>query len=54
MLRKELAQREIDRERQKAEWEMKERQVEEYKRRDEEMMKKHAEEMQLRLQTVSI
>ncbi|KAI5720440.1 hypothetical protein M8J77_006595 [Diaphorina citri] len=49
MLRKELAQREIDRERQKAEWEMKERQAEELKRRDEELMKKHAEEMQLRL-----
>lgn len=45
----ELRQREADRERQKREWEMKERQQEEQRRVDEDMMRRQQEEMQLRM-----
>lgn len=45
----ELRQRELDRERQKREWEMKERQAEEQRLADEERMRRQQEEMQLRM-----
>ncbi len=45
----ELRLREMDRERQKIEWEMKERQAEEQRRMDEEMMRRHTDEMSLRM-----
>ncbi|CAH0765312.1 unnamed protein product [Bemisia tabaci] len=49
MLREQLRQRELDRDRQKLEWEMKERQVEEMRRQDEELTRRREEEMSLRM-----
>lgn len=49
ILREQLRQRELDRERQKREWEMKERQAEEQRLADEERMRRQQEEMQLRM-----
>ncbi|KAJ1531591.1 hypothetical protein ONE63_000263 [Megalurothrips usitatus] len=49
MLREQLRQRELDRERQKRDWEMKERQAEEQRRQDEEMMRRQQEDMSLRM-----
>lgn len=49
ILREQLRQRELDRERQKREWEIKERQAEEQRRADEEMMRRQQEEMQMRI-----
>ncbi|RZF36301.1 hypothetical protein LSTR_LSTR006806 [Laodelphax striatellus] len=49
VLREQLRLREMDRERQKREWEMKERQAEDQRRVDEEMMRRQQEEMQLRM-----
>jgi len=45
----ELRQRELDRERQKRDWELKERQAEEQRRKDEEMMRRQQEEMSRRM-----
>lgn len=45
----ELRMREQDKERQKREWELKERQAEEQRRNDEELMRRQAEEMQIRM-----
>lgn len=45
----ELRQREMDRDRQKREWEMKERQQEEQRCKDDEMMRRQQEEMQMRI-----
>lgn len=45
----ELRQREMDRDRQKRDWEMKERQQEEQRRKDEDMMRRQQEEMQMRI-----
>lgn len=45
----ELRQRELDRERQKRDWEIKERQAEEQRRQDEEMMRRQQEDMSLRM-----
>lgn len=50
ILREQLRQREADRERQKQEWEMKERHAEEQRRCDEEAMRRQTEEMHLRMQ----
>uniref|UniRef100_A0A8D8REN1 Hrp65 protein n=1 Tax=Cacopsylla melanoneura TaxID=428564 RepID=A0A8D8REN1_9HEMI len=50
ILREQLRQREADRERQKQEWEMKERHAEEQRRCDEESMRRQTEEMHLRIQ----
>lgn len=44
-----MRQREVDRERTKIEWELKERQAEEQRRLDEEMMRRHADEISLRM-----
>ena len=49
MLREELRARELDRERQKQEWEMKERQVEEQRRRNEEQIRRQEESLQARM-----
>lgn len=49
LLREQLRLREQDKERQKREWELKERQAEEQRRNDEELMRRQAEEMQLRM-----
>ncbi|XP_067013270.2 hrp65 protein isoform X2 [Anabrus simplex] len=49
ILREQLRQRELDRERQKREWEIKERQAEEQRIADEERMRRQQEEMQLRM-----
>uniref|UniRef100_A0A1B6DWX5 RRM domain-containing protein n=1 Tax=Clastoptera arizonana TaxID=38151 RepID=A0A1B6DWX5_9HEMI len=49
ILREQLRQREIDRERQKREWEIKERQAEEQRRADEDMMRRQQEDMQMRM-----
>lgn len=49
MLREELRAREIGRDRQKREWEMKERQAEETRQRNEEQMRRQQEEMQTRI-----
>ncbi|XP_031348721.1 hrp65 protein-like isoform X1 [Photinus pyralis] len=49
MLREELRAREMGRDRQKREWEMKERQAEETRQRTEEQMRRQQEEMQTRM-----
>lgn len=49
ILREQLRAREMDRERQKREWEMKERQAEETRQRNEEQMRRQQEEMQARI-----
>lgn len=49
LLREQLRKREEARERQKMEWEMKERQVEEIRTREEEQMRRQEEDMQLRM-----
>ncbi|RZC38997.1 NOPS and/or RRM 1 domain containing protein [Asbolus verrucosus] len=49
MLREELRARELDRERQKQEWEMKERKVEEQRRRNEEQIRRQEETLQARM-----
>ncbi|XP_025835594.1 hrp65 protein [Agrilus planipennis] len=49
ILREKLRVREMDRERQKREWEMKERQAEEQRQRTEEQMRRQQEEMQARM-----
>ncbi|KAG8277523.1 Paraspeckle component 1 [Homalodisca vitripennis] len=49
ILREQLRQRELDRERQKREWELKERQAEEQRRADEEMMRRQQDDMSLRM-----
>lgn len=49
MLREQLRQRELDRERQKRDWELKERQAEEQRRQDEEMMRRQQEDMSMRM-----
>ena len=49
MLRAQLRQRELDRERQKRDWELKERQAEEQRRQDEEMMRRQQEDMSIRM-----
>ncbi|XP_043279388.1 hrp65 protein-like isoform X2 [Venturia canescens] len=49
LLREQLRQREADRERQKREWEMKEREVEEQRSHDEEMRRRQQEEMAMRI-----
>jgi proline- and glutamine-rich splicing factor len=49
LLREELRARELDRERQKQEWEMKERQVEEQRRRNEEQIRRQEESLQARM-----
>uniref|UniRef100_A0A6M2DV18 Putative rna-binding protein p54nrb rrm superfamily n=1 Tax=Xenopsylla cheopis TaxID=163159 RepID=A0A6M2DV18_XENCH len=49
MLREELRLREQDRDRQKREWELKERQADEQRTRDEELMRRQQEEMQVRM-----
>lgn len=45
----ELRQRELDRERQKRDWELKERQAEEQRRQNEDMMRRQQEDMSLRM-----
>ncbi|XP_071448982.1 hrp65 protein-like isoform X2 [Hetaerina americana] len=49
MLRDQLRMREQDRERQKREWELKERQHEEQRRQDEDMMRRQQEDMDIRM-----
>lgn len=49
LLREQLRQRELDRERQKREWELKERQAEEQRRVDEELMRRQQEDMSVRM-----
>lgn len=49
VLREQLRSREMDRDRQKREWEMKERQAEESRQRNEEQMRRQEEEMQARI-----
>ncbi|CAO1390308.1 unnamed protein product [Diamesa hyperborea] len=49
-LRDQLRMREQDRDRQKLEWENKERQAEEFRQRDEQQMRRQQEEMQVRMQ----
>ncbi|XP_026279754.1 hrp65 protein [Frankliniella occidentalis] len=49
MLREQLRQRELDRERQKRDWELKERQAEEQRRQDEEIMRRQQEDMSMRM-----
>ncbi|KAF4525918.1 hypothetical protein B566_EDAN016701 [Ephemera danica] len=44
-----MRQRELDRDRQKLDWERKERQQEEQRRQDEELMRRQQEEMQMRM-----
>ncbi|CAH0562732.1 unnamed protein product [Brassicogethes aeneus] len=49
LLREQLRAREMDRDRQKREWEMKERQAEEQRQRNEEQMRRQQEEMESRM-----
>lgn len=49
MLREQLRKREMDRDRQKIEWELKERQADEQRRMDDDMMRRHTDDLSMRM-----